>query len=60
MSVYQEMSDLAGRTYRLLKEYATLLREIGLPIHAAELEKLGEEHLRLCLKILETTDPGID
>lgn len=60
MSVYQEAADLTGRTYRLLKEHAELLRQIGLPIHAQEMEKLGEEHLKLCLRFLETTDPGVD
>lgn len=48
-----------GKTYRVLKEHAELLRQIGLPVHAQDIERLAEEHLRLCLKLLETTDPGL-
>lgn len=58
MSLFQEASDLSGRTYRLLREHAQLLREIGLPVHAKDMDRLAEEHLKLCLRLLETTDHG--
>ena len=51
----QEEATLSERTYRLLKEHAELLRQIGLPHHAADIEKLAEEHLKVVLGMLETT-----
>ena len=58
MSLVADASELSGRTYRLLKEHAELLRQIGLPVHAKDMERLAEEHFKMCLEILETTDPG--
>jgi len=48
-------SDLSGRTFRLLREHAELLRQIGLPRHAEDIDRLAEDHLRMCMDLLETT-----
>lgn len=60
MSVFKDAAELTGRTYRLLREHAELLRQIGLPVHAGDMERLAEQHMKLCLELLETTDPGDD
>jgi len=59
MSVMSDVAELCGRTYRMLREHAEMLRQIGLPLHAEDIEKLAEQHMEMCLRLMETTDPGV-